>query len=361
MPYQGDDYTDLVTTTLRHLERTTWADIVVDNQRHIAMPHILQKKKVVFGSGYGYQFNVRFFSNNAARHVKLNEEDNPTTADTQKTGDIPWRHAETHWAIEERIIAMNRSPARLVQLVKTSMVDAMVSLAELMETAFWNDPSDDGLTPFGVPYWIVKNNSNGFNGGNPTNFSAGAGNLSSSTFSRWKNWTDQYTDVTKIDLVRKWREAATKTEFRPPVQGPFNNLKYQKYTDSMNSGYNEQKSVDCGYYTTYPVLGKLEEILESQNENLGSDIAKYDGDTVFRRVPVTWVPYLDNNDTTNPIYGINWSVFKPAFLEGEYMKATKVKPHPLHHRTIVQYTDCTYNYFCHDRRRNFVLATNTGV
>ena len=104
MAYQADDYTDLVTTTLRHLEKTTWADIVVDNQRHIAMPKILKKKAVQFGSGYGHQFNVRVFSNNAARDVKLNETDNPTTADTQKTGNVPWRHSETHWALEERII-----------------------------------------------------------------------------------------------------------------------------------------------------------------------------------------------------------------------------------------------------------------
>ena len=78
MAYQADDYADLITTTLRHLEKTTWADIVVDNQRHIAMPQVLRKKSVQFGSGYGHQFNCRFFSNNAARNVKLNEVDNPT-------------------------------------------------------------------------------------------------------------------------------------------------------------------------------------------------------------------------------------------------------------------------------------------
>ena len=78
MPYQADDYAALVTTTLRNLEKITWADIVVDLQRHIALPQILKKKRVSFGSGYGMQFNVRLFSNHAARNTKLNEVDNPT-------------------------------------------------------------------------------------------------------------------------------------------------------------------------------------------------------------------------------------------------------------------------------------------
>jgi len=344
MPYQADDYTDLVTTTLRHLEKKTWADIVVDNQNHIAMPKILKKKAVTFGSGYGHQFNVRVFSNQAARNVKLNETDNPTTADTQKTGNVPWRHSETHWALEERIISMNRSPSQLVSLLSTSRVDAMTDLAELMESNFWGAPSSssDTLAPYGVPYWIVKNNTTGFNGGHPSGFSD-VGGLSQTTYARWANWTSQYVSVGKSDLIRKWREAATKTSFRPPVDGPFSNTGNQ-----------------YGFYTDYTVLGTLEEILESQNDNLGNDVASKDGDVHFRRIPVEWVSYFDNNsgtvDTTNPIYGINWAVFKPCFLSGEYLKETKVAPHPLHHRTITQYTDCTYNFFCVDRRRNFVLS-----
>ena len=36
-----------------------------------------------------------------------------------------------------------------------------------------------GAGTFGVLYWLVYNASTGFNGGNPTGFSAGAGNLDS--------------------------------------------------------------------------------------------------------------------------------------------------------------------------------------
>jgi len=348
MAYDADSYTDLVTTTLRELERSTWADIVVDNQVHIAMPRVMKEKAVKFGSGHGYQFNVRVLSNNAARNVKLAEVDNPTSADTQITGNIPWRNTETHWALEERIIAMNRSPARLVDLLQTSRIDAMTDLAEKMETNFWSKPDDsnDKVKPYGVPYWITTGSygtTGGFNGGAATGFTT-VGNINPSTYSRWKNWNAKYVEISKNDLIRQWREASVKTNFRPPVDGPFSNMESQ-----------------WGYYTDYTVLGTLEEILESQNDNLGNDVASKDGNTMFRRIPVEWVPYFDNNsgtgDTTNPIYGINWSVFKPCFLQGEYMKETKVQPHPHQHRTMVQFTDCTFNFSCVDRRRGgFVLS-----
>ena len=116
----------------------------------------------------------------------------------------------------------------------------------------------------------------------------------------------------------------------------------------------------------------MEEILESQNDNLGNDVASKDGLVQFRRNPVVWVPKIDTDvyggagteiddvysgtSKIDAIYGVNWNNFKPVFLRGEYMKESRVAPHPLHHRTITQYVDCTYNFFCNDSRSQFVLA-----
>ena len=359
----SSDYLDLIISTMKNFEKLTWTDLVPSLQKHTAMPELLRKKRVEFGSGYGHQFNVRLYSNNAARNVKLNEEDNPTTADVLDTGQVGWRHSETHWAIEERIIAMNREPARLVDLLKVSRIDAMTSLAELMETNFWGEPpaSSDEVAPLGIKYWISRVNSSnavpataGFVGNLPCkddktdqgHTKVGGLDPAIAGGEKWRNWAGKYTNVSKSDLIRKMREASVKTFFKPPVDGPFSN-----------------KSVDHAYYTTYAVISKMEEILESQNDNLGNDVASKDGLVQFRRNPVIWVPKLDDNteDGSNKIdavYGINWNNFKPIFLRGEYMKESRVSPHPLHHRTITQYVDCTYNFFCNDRRSQFVLAKN---
>tara|TARA_R100000808_G_C2147849_1_gene155863 strand:+ start:834 stop:1988 length:1155 start_codon:yes stop_codon:yes gene_type:complete len=365
----SSDYLDLIVSTLKNFEKLTWTDLVPSLQKHTAMPELLRKKRVEFGSGYGHQFNVRLYSNNAARNVKLNEEDNPTTADVLDTGQVGWRHSETHWAIEERIIAMNREPARLVDLLKVSRIDAMTSLAELMENNFWGEPpaSSDEVKPLGIKYWISKDSGEtsidgppataGFKGDLPVkddNTDLGhtkVGGLAPSVAengvnddSKWRNWVGKYTNVSKSDLIRKMREASVKTFFKPPVDGPFSN-----------------KSVDHAYYTTYAVISKMEEILESQNDNLGNDVASKDGLVQFRRNPVIWVPKIDDDvysgtSKIDAVYGVNWNNFKPVFLRGEYMKESRVSPHPLHHRTITQYVDCTYNFFCNDRRSQFVLA-----
>jgi hypothetical protein len=361
----SSEYLDLVITTLKDFEKLTWSDLVPNLQRYTAMNELLKKKRVAFGSGYGHQFNVRLYSNNAARNVEINEEDTPTTADVMDTGQVGWRHSETHWAIDERIVAMNREPSRLVDLLKVSRIDAMVDLADLMETNFWGEPpkNTDEKTPLGLKYWISKDDYNSVGNGPPTaagfkghlpvkddNTDQGhtrVGGLAPAvaTGDKWRNWVGKYTNVSKSDLIRKLREASAKTYFQPPVEG-----------SSHNGG-----AGDYAFYTTYAVVSKMEEILESQNDNLGNDVASKEGLVTFRRNPVIWVPKIDDDTSdgtakVDAVFGVNWNAFKPIFLSGEYMKESRVFPHPLHHRMITQYVDCTYNTFCNDRRSQLVLA-----
>ena len=220
---------------------------------------------------------------------------------------------------------------------------AMIALAEKMEANFWDDPSAaDTVTPYGLPYWVVKNASEGFNGTVLSGFTTVAG-LSPTTYPRWRNWTYQYTDVSFTDFVRHAREASVKTAFKPPVDG----------IPTFNTGDS------YGFFTNYDVIGALEELVTSQNENLGNDLAAKDGSTIFRRVPVTYVPKLDE-DTTNPFYGVNWGTFKTYVLSGEWLKETPIPITPGQHTVSSQHVDCTYNFICKDRRRNFVLATGTS-
>jgi hypothetical protein len=225
----------------------------------------------------------------------------------------------------------------------------MIDLAKHMEERFWTKPaaSTDSSRMYGIPYWIVYpgtvSGNGAFDGGNPSGFSAGAGNLDSTTYSAWKNWAATYAAVTSTDLIRKWRRAATFTNFKAPVPSP-----------SYNTGNN------YGYYTNYNVIGPLEEALEAQNDNLGNDIASKDGRLLFRQVPVTWVPYLEAN-TANPVYGINWGVLKPAFLAGEYMREEGPNPASSQHTVFVTHVDTTLNLMCTNRRMNFVLGNSASA
>lgn len=341
---QGDDIADLVSITLKDLGRGKFTEIASSLQEYIALPNLLRKERIAFGSGTGVTFNVMTKTSGAAKNTGLFAVDQVNVGDVMATGTVPWRHTKTDFAIERREVSMNRNPARVVEILKVRRIDAMIDLAKKMETNFWNDPPDDNETPFGVPYWIVRNATSGLNGGNPTNFSGGAAGLTNASTSggaQWANHTERYTSITKTDLIRKWRKAATLTNFMSPVAVPEYN---------MGNRY--------GYYTGYNIIGEVEELLEAQNDRLGNDIASMDGRLIFRKTPVTHVPHFNSevpNSSRDTLYGINWGVFKIAVLRGEYLRETGPMVAANQHNTLQMHIDLSYNFVCYDRKRLFVI------
>ncbi len=333
---------DLVATTLRDLGRARFTEIATDLQRHTALRNLLRKNRIQLDSGYGVQWDVKVSQSGAAANVGLGATDNVNIVDTMVQATSDWRNTTTNYAIIGQEISMNQEPSRIVNLVQSRRIDAMISLAEIMEANFWGPPvaATDTVTPWGVNTWIVKNATEGFNGGAPSGYTTIG--LNPTTYPRWNNWTYQYTAVSKDDLIRHWRKAATFTDFQPPVDG----------IPTFNTGD------QYGFYSNYGVIGPLEEALESQNENLGNDIASKDGMTIFRRVPVTWIPKLEA-DTTNPVYGINWGWMKTYILDGWWLKETHVPIYPGQHTVSAHFLDCTYQFCTKNRRCHFVLATGT--
>ncbi len=339
---QATDIADLVLGTLRDLGRMKVTDISVDIQEHVAMRNMLRKNRIVFDSGKGFQWQLRVDHSNAAAFVGLYHHDQVNAGDVLKSATMEWKHVTTNWAFDHHEVDMNSGAARIVDIIKERRHAAMIGLAEKFEYAFWRCPAAANMTdPHGIPYWIVKNNTEGFSGAMPSGYTD-VGGLSTTTYPRWKNYTAQYTDVTKADLVAKWRKAATKTKWIPPVDG----------MPTYNTG-------DLyGFYTNYEVIGELESVLESQNDNLGSDVASMDGKTMFRRTPVQWVPVLED-DSNNPIYGINWGVFKTCVLKNWWMREYVEKNVSSQHNVCATFLDCSVEWVCYDRRRNMVLAKDT--
>lgn len=333
---------DLVQTTLRNLGKPKFTEIVSPLQKHTAMRNLFRKNRIEFESGYGFQWDVMVNPSNSAANVGLGSSDNVQIYDTMVQAQADWRNTTANYAWIAQEIDMNREPSRIVNLLKARRISTMISLAELMEGNFWGPPVAfaDNLTPWGVNTWIVKNATQGFNGGAPSGYTTIG--LNPTTYPNWNNYTDQYTNVSPDDLIRKWRRAATFTGFEPPVDG----------IPTFNTGDT------YGFYTNYGVLGPLEELLIAQNENIGEDVAKMDGKVTFRRVPVSWVPKLEA-DTTNPVYGINWGSFKTYILNGWWLKETHIPNYPGQHTMAATFLDCTYQMVTTNRRCHFVLATGT--
>ena len=341
--YQAEDNADLVTVTLNELGRNRFTDLMSKYMRTIAMKRLMKKKKMTFKAGPEIEFRVITDTNGSFRFTGIGQVDQVDIPNVMDFGKIPWRHATWNYAWDKRFLAMNSSPAKIVDYIKTQRIAALGDAIKGLEVAFWRVPDEDGPDAFGIPVYLVKNNTEGYEGTVPSGWSAVA-NLSPTQYARWRNWTAQYTDPTEDDLIVKIRKAFEYTDFNPLVdEVPTYNL-----------------GDDYGLYTNYATLGPLERLLDHRNDNLGTDLAKHDGKVMIRRTPVVFVLELDE-DTTNPVYGINWGVTHCVGLRGWYMNETVIDRQPGQHTMGAVHTDLTYNLICHDRRQNFVLATNTGL
>ncbi len=332
---QAEDLNDLLVTTDKEILRFKFTEIASDLQDYIAVRQLLRQKRVKFQSGTHVQWQAMVSTTGRAKNSALYEVDDVNVGDVMQSAEIPWKHATVNWAIERREMGINRRPRQIVNLLKARRAEAMIDWAALEEENFWGSiTAAQKLKPFGVSYWLVRTSGTpGFTGVDHSEFSAGPGGLSSDTYANWANYCGTYVSVTKEDLIRKARKASAFTKFRSPAPGVQDYNTGDKY----------------GYYTTY--------------DNLGNDIASKDGLTLFRRNPVEWVPWLQEHEnatdgdvtTDDPFIGINWGVFKCAFLEGEYMNesawAIKGDQHTVHNK----FMDLTRNWFMTDRRRCFVL------
>lgn len=341
------DIIDLTNLTLKELGRMKFNQIATRLQEYHMMGKMLKDEKQEFEGGTGIQRTIMVDHSGAARMVGMFQTDTVNVADQTVLMSIPWKHTTTNYAYERREMLMNKGAAKIVDLLKVRRADAMISLAETLETQGWSKPSDsnDVANAFGVKYWIVKNATAGFNGGNPSGFTSGAGAVSSTTVTRWANYTAPYTSVSKPDLIDAMRTAARKIVFKSPIS-----------IDDFRRGAGDTYRI----YTNEATLKAMESVGEAQNENLGRDLASMDGTLTFRKNPIFWVPKLDA-DTDNPVYMINWAWFNPVFLSGDYMRETSPSLAANQHNVFVVHVDLTWNMLCTNRRAQAVLSNGVAV
>jgi hypothetical protein len=342
MLIQPENVTDFINDTLQDLGKPMFTDISSNLQNHYAMSNLLTQNRVVLESGSGIRFNVLVSQSNSARNVSLGQSDKVNAVNGMVIGSANWRGSMTSYMIFAELVSMNGEPSQIVDYIKQQRIMGMISLAELMENNWWSAPSaTDDLTPLGLPYWVTKNATAGLNGGTLSGFSNVAG-LSTSTYPNWQNYTFPFTNITRDDFIRGVRQACTKSQWMPVVSG----------IPAPNTG-------DVwGFYCNYATRQPLEEALESQNQNLGMDIASMDGKVLLRNTPVNYVSWLDR-DTTNPFYGINWGWFKTYILRDWWLRETNIPFTPGQHTVASHFIDLRYQFICKNRRMCFVGSNGT--
>lgn len=325
---------DLVASTQPELQRLKLTNIAQGITKFHVMNSILTKDRVEFQSGTGWERSIQADLMNSARHVEPYEPDVVMTADTMKKVKGPWRMTQASYAIEAHEEAFNRPGQNRIQnFLNIKRNDALMGLIKLMEDTFWSKPEDssDKKTPFGLFYWLVPNATAGFNGGNAAGFPDGPGGLIHANF---KNYTDQYTNVTKADLIKRMRTAAEETAFELPPQ-----------IKAVREGQNIMQTV----YTSLAVKQAMETLAEQQNDNLGRDLASMDGKALFHGMPIIRIPALDS--LNDPVLMVNKEVFYPIVMTGWWLKESKPQISATQHNVVNVFIDTTWNLACTDRRR----------
>jgi hypothetical protein len=341
------DLADHTAATLADLGPPRFQQIAQSLQRYEVLSRWLKKDKVMFNSGSSIKRNLMLQTGGVAEHAGLFATDDTNIWDHLAALDAPWKHAKTQWGFERREALMNRGKALVTNVIEPRRMGAMIDLADELEAGAWQAPSSTTTDlSYGIPYWIVSNATTGFNGGLPTGHTTIAG-INITTYPNFKNYTYTYTNVTKADLIKKLRTAHRKCRWISPES-----------VKDYRSGLVDQFRL----YVDETTIAALEDLGEQQNENLGRDLAPMGGARdvkfvddvlVFRKHPIIWIPYLDDNSpvSSNPVYMIDHSVFNPVVLAGDYLVESKPEKAPLQHNALQVFVDLTYNFICLDRRR----------
>jgi hypothetical protein len=340
LQYSQIDDAVLLTQNLL-IKRGAFVDMQTDLSDHVAVREMWKGRQKKFDGGTDWEFEVQMDHNHSARTVGLFETDGSSINDTMKMGKTGVRHVNAHYIYDQQEPAFQRGGTGIVDLVNTRYVAMMVSFYELLEEILWSKPTDstDTKTPYGLAYWVVKNATEGFNGGNPVGFADGRAGISTLQYPRFANYTAQYASVTKEDLIRKMRRAHRRAQFRSPVS----------HATPVIGG------MANGIYTNDAVIGLLEEVLESNNMNLGNDIASKDGKTMFKGTSLTYAPKLDG-DTTNPIYMLDWKWLAIGVMPGWENNLSAPVAVPGKHLVRRVDLDVSLNMVCTDPRRQVVIS-----
>lgn len=346
MALTPDQIDDFVNLTLKHFKRHRWTDISLEHQEYVSA-RMLKQKGVTERGGEQIGFRLKTKNTGNARNTGLYAQDQTRVEDVTVAAQVPWAFQTTNFSYDVNEDLFQSDRETIIRELVIREHDALSDMAELTEENLWSAPSSTTDTrPMGIPFWFQKDATTtpggAFNGGNPSTHSAGCASVSSTTYPRWRNWTFGYTNVTVDDLITKVKKAIAFTNFVAPVPHP-------------DLGVGESSSQ---IYTTYRVSEPLERLAETRNDNLGADLARYVNQTVIGGAPVKWVPYLEANDSTDPLYGIQWRVWRPFVKKGLQMRRNPPKVAARQHTVREVHYDNAMNYICYDRRRCWVGSTS---
>lgn len=335
--------------TLDKFDRQRWVNLTQQYRNTTVVSRLFKSKKVPEEGGKALAWKAKVTKVNNRRTTTTYDRDSSNIGNGMKEAKVDWSMVTNNYSFDINEQAFQGgSMTEIIDIIAVKEAELAENELEGLEEDLWTCPAADAdPTPrYGIPYYLVKNSSStpGFNGGAPTGYTTVA-NLNPSTYPRWKNWTFTYTlnTYTRTDIVRKTVEAMHKTNFMPLP------------------GVAGMPSSDPTWalYTTWAAYEALQELAEQRNDNLRKELGFMNGQLTIMGVPLVWCDALDGGqdgtgaaaDTTNPIYGVDWSQLSLRFLKGRNnIRTGPDKVAGAHNqRTVFVDSTCQFKYVRRDR------------
>ncbi len=334
---------DFVALTLDRYKKDEWVDISMPLQEYTFASRWFKSKKKPERGGPRLKWKLRVDNQGTAKHSGLYAVDDTNRKNVMAGGQQEWSKQTVNYIYDIDEEEFQSGPETIIREMMLNEQGLYNDFFGLMETSMWTAPSSSTVSPrppSGIPFWLQKSATLGFNGGDPSGFTSGAGSIATGTYAKWKNYTGTYVQVSYPDLVEKVVNACDFCYFRAP----------KSYAE-IGGG-----DAQWGFYTVHSVLAELRRLARGSNDDLGNDVAKWAGEIVIRSNVVTWVPALTNidsdaYDSSAPFYGINWNKFEYFFKSGRNMIKHPPKQAGSQHTVRERHMDNWGNFVCYDRRQ----------
>jgi hypothetical protein len=333
---------DITKTTLENYgKRGAFTDLTSEVQSYWAWNNLFNKD-VETETGYYLTRRVLTEDQPNARAVPLYSKDSTQVKDGFQTITMNFRNIETSFMFDLGEEEAQSGPEAIVKVVKARRYGAMVAAIKLFEEMWWVLPaSDNGLDVMGFPYWATID----------TSVTAATVALTSATYAvpwtgvypgglnhaQYRNYAGAYTSVTVGDLIRQMRYAWLQMDYTHPIPHPTYDQGKSRYMIAMDT----------------PTLLAIEDIASAQNDNMGNDVDRMGGETVFRGRPMRRVPWYDKitaYNTSHPVDFIDWSKLYLIGKKGWMAREMTIPHYQGRHNCVGVTFDWKLTSFCHDRR-----------
>ena len=342
---------ELLQTTIENLPDEEF-EVALAQQRYEVCNRWFTRDRIEEEGGTEISRRVALTDTGTAKMVNPFEKTAIGVVDVMSTVKAPWVHLQVHWTTSRQEMLRNRGRSKLISHLKARRVPAKLDAAKLLENQAWGTPnnSNDEINARGLPYWLSLANDGvsaaGFTGqtirfgDGTTSTTKGGIDSTAAKKERWQNWVGNYATFNHA-LIKAMRLAWIKMNFIGPTT--VEETTKRPWTD-FRIYMGQEDSVD------------YEELATSGNDNLGPDVAPYNGNSlVFKRTPIIPIPQLNDFSVTDgggndfspkPIYFVNHAKFFPIVNEGEWMRENEPMNDVEQHNVFTVFVDSEFQFFC---------------